>query len=250
MYYFIFEKSASKRLSELTRQIEDEVINRGLVGEMVELTPARNIDTLLTDANHKGYQTLVVVGDSRLVNKVASRILRYDIVLGVVPVSDSPALFKKIGVKDWKSAVIALQHRRWQYASLGRINDTGTFLTSCTIPQAKPGKITVETANYSVDVTTSDLTIATRAAGQRKTVIGVECTAQSNQNSSWWQGLLGKTKQDNFCRFSSDTLLVTTETPANVMVDQTVIGRTPATFTVTPKALRLIVAKQGMMNKE
>lgn len=243
MYYFIFEKPSSKRLAEQTRQIEDEVVARGIAGEMVELTPARNIDALLTDAHHKGYQTLVVVGGSRLANTVAARLLRYEMVLGIIPLGDSPALFNKIRSKDWKSAVIALQHRRWQYASLGRINDTGSFLTTCTVQLASPTEVTVTLPTYSVTVTTDTMSVITRASAVKSTVISVECTTRPAQKS-WWGSLLSRGSGSAFSRFSAETAVITTKTPVNVVVDQTVIGHTPATFSIIPKALRLIVAKQ------
>lgn len=243
MYYFIFEKPSSKRLADQTRQIEDEVVTRGIAGEMVELTPARNIDTLLTDAHHKGYQTLVVVGGSRLVNTVAARLLRYEMVLGVIPLGDSPALFDKIHVKDWKGAVIALQQRRWQYASLGRINDTGTFLTNCQLQLTGPTAITVQLPTYTVQVTAHTFSVVTRATGARSTVISVECSTRAPK-SGWLNTVFGITAGDTFSRFSADTATITTPSPTNVVVDQTIIGKTPATFSINPRALRLIVAKQ------
>ncbi len=243
MYYFIFEKPASKRLAEQTRQVEDEVVSRGLAGEMVELTPARNIDALLTDAHHKGYKTLVVVGGARLVNSVAARMLRYEMVLGIIPLGESPALFTKIKCSDWKSAVVALQHRRWQYASLGRINDTGTFLTTCQIQLPSPSPITITLPTYSVSVTTDKISVVTRATGARSTVISIECTTAAAQKS-WWSSVVGRGSRSSLSRFSADTAEITTTPSASVTVDQAVIGKTPAVFSIIPKALRLIVAKQ------
>lgn len=243
MYYFIFEKPASKRLAELSRQIEDEVVARGIVGEVVELTPARNIDALLTDAHHKGYRTLVVVGSSRLVNTVAARLLRYEMVLGIIPLGESPALYNKIKSKDWKSAVTALQHRRWQYASLARINDTGTFLTTCSLQLTGQTEVTVEMPTYSVTLTTDHLSVVTRASDARTTVISVECTTHQPKKG-WLGSMFSLGTSAVFSRFSAETAVVTTTVPITVTVDNVVIGRTPATFSIIPKALRLIIAKQ------
>jgi len=244
VYYFIFEKPASKRLAEQSRQIEDEVVTRGIAGEVIELTPARNIDALLTDAHHKGYRTLVVVGSSRLVNTVAARLLRYEMVLGIIPLGDCPALYSKIRSKDWKGAVVALQHRRWQYASLGRINDTGTFLTNCTLQLANPTEVEIELPTYSINITVDSLSVVARASDARTTLVSVECTSRTTGKNTLWSTLFGRGTANSFSRFSAETAKVTTKTPATVMVDQTVIGHTPATFSITPKALRLIVAKQ------
>lgn len=231
----------------MARQIEDAVVNQGIAGEIIHLNPTRSIEHTLTDASQKGYQTLVVVGDTKTVNKVAARLLRFEMVLGIVPLGDQPALFEKIGVSNWEEAVVALRQRRWTHAPLGHVNNSNIFLTKATIQANQLFNLTVKTDNYTARLNPNSVYVDTRTNKHDEHHVVVHCLSPVKKSSSLSR-LWGKlTRQDSpttLTELSAETVKLETSEPYNIIIDQLTIARTPTEFSIIPKALRLIVKKK------
>lgn len=248
MYYFIFEYPRNRKLVEVARQVEDEVVSCGIAGEIIELTPARNIDNLIADAGRKGYQTLVVVGGSKLVNKIASKLLRYEMVFGVVPLGRSESLEKLINCSDWKEAVDALKRRRWIFSAMGRIEDKTTFISPCNLDIQSKKRVTIETDNWSTQINTTSLTVQPINKENGKPLIAVHCQSKVGEKSglaSWWHTLTS-TEKTALSVFKNDSIIIKTEEQLSLVIDDMIIARTPTTISVIPRAIRLIVAKKSV----
>lgn len=245
MYYFIFEYPRNRQLVDIARQVEDEVVSSGIAGEIIELTPARNIDNLIADANRKGYQTLVVVGGSKLVNKVASKLLRYEMVFGVVPLGKSESLTSLIKCNDWKEAVEALKKRRWIFSAMARIEEKTTFISPCSLSFQGQKNVTIETESWSTQIKALALTVQPTSQDDSHPLIMVKCKSRSNSKNSltrWWQGLTS-TEETSSSLFKNESIVIKTEEQLSLMIDDMIIARTPTTISVIPRAIRLIVAK-------
>lgn len=246
MYYFIFDQPTNRRLAETAKQIEDAVVSQGIAGEIIHLNPTKSIEYCLTDAHQKGYQTVVAVGDPKLVNKVAARLLRFDMVLGIIPLGEHLALLEKIGVSNWEEAIVALRQRRWQHAPLGHINNSNLFLTKASLDVNGRSEITVVTADYRAKLTPATVTINTRTTSNGEHQVVVHCAVilkQKSGISGWWQRFKHHDLPISVSEFSGDTLRITSGEVINLIIDRTTIARTPIEFSVIPKALRLIVKK-------
>ncbi|MDO8471636.1 MAG: hypothetical protein Q7S64_00595 [bacterium] len=226
--------------------MEDAVVSQGIAGEIIHLNPTKSIEYCLSDAHQKGYQTVVAVGDPKLVNKVAARLLRFDMVLGIIPLGEHLALLEKIGVSNWEEAIVALRQRRWQHAPLGHINNSNLFLTKAILDVSGRGEITVITADYQAKLTPATVTINTRTTANNEHQVVVRCEVVLQQKTGfggWWQRFKHHDLPLSVSEFSADTLRLTSPEPINLIIDRTTIARTPIEFSVIPKALRLIVKK-------
>ncbi len=246
MYYFIFDYPTTKRLADLAKNIEDAVVDSGIAGEIIELNPTKNLDNLLADASQKGYQTLVIVGGAKLVNKTAAKLLRYDMVLGVIPLGEIPTLFEKIKCENWQEAVAALKRRRWEHTPLGHINNTNIFLTRAKLDLESITKIKIAVKGFELE-TEVESAIVTTTANKRGENLVTVTSFGPKEKKGFLKNIFGsKTAEDNkYSKFSYPSITIDSEEPISIDVDHLTIGRTPATFSVIPKALRLIVGKKG-----
>lgn len=245
MYYFIFERPLTRPLLETSHQIEDEVVAGGIAGELVELTPGRNLDGIIADAHRKGYQTIAVVGGSKLVNQVASRLLRYEMVMGIIPLVNSAATARLTGVSGWQEAVQALRQRRWQYAAMGRVGDTAAILTPAQLLVHPSIPLNLTTPRYEAVIKASHCEIVAVFRGQARPYI--EITARSVVSAPqprWWRLFSGGHTEASSV-FREESVGLSSRYPLPLVVDGQTIARTPIIINVMPKAIKLIVSRSG-----
>lgn len=247
MYYFIFDYPTTKRLAELAKNIEDAVVDSGIAGEIIELNPTKNLDNLLIDASQKGYQTLVVVGGAKLVNKTAAKLLRYDMVFGVIPLGDIPTLFEKIKCESWQDAVAALKRRRWEFTPLGHVNNTSIFLTKAKLDLEQPTAIEISVKGFDLTTIAQEAVVTTTLNKKGESLVTLNCLGPIKKGGflSNFFGAKKNNTQAQLSKFSYPVIEIDSEQPISVDVDHLTIARTPASFSVIPKALKLIVGKKG-----
>jgi len=245
---------AGRKMEVFQEKVKDVLGDLGIAGETVSPSPARTIEELASLGVVKGYSTIVAVGSERIVNKVVTALINQkanqDVVLGIIPDNFQSVLAKKIGVTDVKSACQALKQRKLQTIDACFIEPNKYFLTKAVLE-----------SNRIFD---SYLILDTLQAGfpcSRMTIRpGLKITIEdgSLQKQSLMQKFLGifsktQRKED---RDISTSIFVSKkakiEVPnasISVKADDETIAKTPITIHNRPKALKIIVAREGIDNQ-
>lgn len=246
MYYFIFEQPLTRKQSEVAQQIEDAVVAGGIAGELAVADVYTDIDGLLASAHHKGFQTVVVVGSARLANHVAARLIRYEMVLGIVPWEEAPSLAELTGTPDWQSAIPALKQRRWRYAALGRLGDQGVFLSRVILQIKRSSEIVrLRTTDYAVLFNATNVSLTCTAAGLKEHHVLFECHTVAPELSGW-NRLWGKKVEGPFSRFTMEDFWLESEVTLPITLDSETIATTPVRVSTLSRAVRLIVARRHL----
>lgn len=246
MYYFIFEQPLTRKQSELAQQIEDTVVADGIAGELVVADAYTDIDQLLAAAHHKDFHTVVVVGSPRLANHVAARLIRYEMVLGIIPWDETPSLNQLIGCTDWQSAVAAVKKRRWKYVALGRLGDQGVFLSTASLQIKRTSEIIrLRTKTYTALFNATQVTLNCTTQGLKEHQVIFTCETVAPELTSW-QRFWRKKVSGPISRFALENFLLETETPLPIILDHEVIATTPINISTLPRAVRLIIARASI----
>lgn len=129
MYYCIFEPPVGPKEYERVAQIKSKLTELGIVGEMATPMPGKTIEQLVSNAVSKRYSTVVAIGGIALINQVVRAVEPYDLVLGIVPLTEHADITTLIGTSTWEAAADQLKRRRCQPVWLGEMNGGISFLT-------------------------------------------------------------------------------------------------------------------------
>jgi len=242
VYYYIFEQTKKKRVARTYEKIKDQLTDLGITGEIVTPSPARTTEELTAIGLQKGYSTIVGVGSSQHINKIASQLEGQKAVLGVIPLTSS-TVSQMIGVSDIKSACEALRFRKLEEIDLVLIEPNKYYLTQAEIHITKPQELYFELGSlvvgrgYFTDLTiTHDLNFYLDNTKTQGAGLG-----------NFWGWLWGKKKSsNNFSHFHSRRIKIETVEPLPIIVNGEVVAKTPAVFHLKQKALKLIVARSKL----
>ncbi len=243
MYYYIFEPALQPNGYERITQIKDLLSTLGIAGEMVTPTPGRTVEDLVDLAVAKRYSTIVAVGGSELINRVARAIEPHDTVLGIIPLQKNPDLTSLIGTSEWRSAAHQLKRRRWQPVRLGLLNNTACFLTPAQIQLANTEPYTLTTPDFVIQGKGGTISIAPGSSEKAQEQLAVRIE-KPIPRSGLLSSLFGKSKSEtSLTTLSVTSLELITDEKAEVVVAGSTLCTTPIHCTSQEKLLRLIVGK-------
>lgn len=253
MFFYLYDAVVlDKKYATLLDQIESRVIELGINGRIERLTPLRNIKELIDHGVKNGAHTIVVVGTDQTFLRTLQVTAQYDVAVGFLPFGPS-ALGSLFGVTDPLDGCNALSRRITKQLALGKANQT-YFLTEVTAELPRGTKITCD-GQWSIitqtDTTTLALANLGHVLGSRVEVPTVYDTHQLHlmlQPHSQPTGFLRK----QVLNHPTSVLVhkVTIEHPdlsVAVLLDQTTALKTPVSFSLKAKAIKVIVGKQRLL---
>ena len=83
---FVTDKKHERQLS----LIENRLTDLGISGRIERLTMFKNIRDIITDAERRGCETVVAVGNDETVGKLVEVAGDFDLAFGVIPVGEGP----------------------------------------------------------------------------------------------------------------------------------------------------------------
>lgn len=248
MYYYIFDQPQGSNEYQRTAEIKERLNTLGIAGEMATPTPGKGVQELVQIAVQKRYATIVAVGGITLINQVARAIEPYDVVLGIIPLQENPAIFELIGSDSWQAAADQLKKRRWRHIKLGLMQGDICFLTPATLSTGKDKVMQLKTPDFQLSDADLEITITPLRTEQEQAdgALILEMHKQTAKKAGFLEKLRGpvKTAQET-SRFYLDSFTLETQEPAQVSVAGEVLTTTPLTCTTQSKPLRLIVARGG-----
>lgn len=249
MFFYLYDSFVlDKKYAPTLDRIEGRIIELGINGRVEKLTALRNIKELIEQGIKSGAHTVVVVGNDQTFLRALQVVAQHNCALGFLPIGENK-LGAVFGITDPLEGCNTLSRRITKQLPLGKANQTyflthvtadfpaGTHLrcneqwnlitqtehTDCTIANLDRLGDT-EVKHHSTDQTQLDLTLAPRS-----------------EPSGW----LRKAKQLHPTTVSVQK--VTVDHPDHavaVRLDDTTVIKSPVTFSVKPKAIKIIVGKQ------
>lgn len=253
MYYYIFDvrKCKNRRQIEL---IKDHLSSLGISGEFVipdRIRPARD---LAEQGVFKGYSTIVAIGSDDLIDEVAAVMLSKQQAFGIVPLKASDNIMKAIGVTSWEEAATSLRYRKITDTRVGILNEKHVFFSYCEVDLERPASLTVEFENYLVQSKARELYIANTMPGLKKKnpeMLDVIMRSVDPKSDTLW-GRLKKvvgnapgSKEKDLTIIRSDGLRLFSPRQLSILVDGRPFAKTPATFGISQKTIRLITKKNA-----
>ncbi|OIN90188.1 hypothetical protein CO019_01130 [Candidatus Berkelbacteria bacterium CG_4_9_14_0_2_um_filter_42_30] len=251
MYYYIFDVRKCKNRRQI-EAIKDHLSELGISGEFVipdKIRPARD---LAEQGVFKGYSTIVAIGADNLIDEVAAVMLDRQQAFGIIPLGASDNIFKIIGAADWEEAATNLRFRRITESHVGIINEQNVFFSYCEIDFDKSTSVTVEFEDFLLQAKARELYIANRFPGLRKKdpdKLDVIMKSVDPDSDNLW-GRLKKiivgthiAKDLDLSLIRSDGVRVFSPRQLPILVDGRVFAKTPATFGISQKSIRLITKK-------
>jgi len=253
MYYYIFDVRKCKNRRQI-ETIKDRLTDLGISGEFVvpdRIRPARD---LAEQGVFKGYTTIVAIGADDLINDVASVMLSKQQVFGVIPLNASENIHRIIGASSWEEAAINLRYRKVTDTRVGIINQQNVFFSYCELDLDRPASVTVEFENFVFQAKANELFVANQFPNFAKKYpnqLDVIMKSVDPKSTTFWgrfrKMIVGNSikKDIDLTLIRSDGLRIFSPRQIQIRVDGRVAAKTPATFGISQKTIRLITKKSG-----
>jgi diacylglycerol kinase family enzyme len=242
MYYYIYDAYlADKKYQQTLAKIETRLTDLGISGKINRLSFSKNIGQILKEEVKRGLKTIVVVGNDKTLGNILNLLPDISIPLGIIPIGNDNAIANTLGIFDSESACEILASRIVERVDVGMINNY-YFLTALSIENQ--GVILNCENSYFVEITDTNHIIEIinlDTKGVCSPIDGQLDTYLKQKQQKLWRQQIVSTSH-----FKQQNLNIASATDQSVSVtihDEQRIIKTPATITLLPKKLRLIVGK-------
>jgi len=247
MYFYIYDSFLSDKKYESTlARVEARLLELGINGKIEKLTILKNLKEMVQDALKKGAKTLVVVGDDTTLSKVISYVAPHKkATLGYIPVGPEKKIAELLGIPSGEAACDVLSKRIVHKFDLGKVNKK-YFLFNLDIAKKKNVKIECD-GNYTIEAITPDssLKICNLGLLEEETYFNPGdglLEAVVLDKKSGWNIFKSSFKKDSVFPIKKAKIKCHTECVSLVADGETII-KTPATVSVVPKRLNIIVGR-------
>ncbi len=249
MFFYLYDSFVlDKKYAPILDRIEGRIIELGINGRVEKLTALRNIKELIEQGIKAGAHTVVVVGNDQTFLRALQVVAQHNCALGFLPIGDNK-LGAVFGITDPLEGCNTLSRRITKQLPLGKANQT-YFLTQVTADFPAGTHLRCnEQWNLITQTEHTHCTIANLGSLGESTVqyhlpeqAQLDLVLEPQAPPSSW---LRKAK-----RLHPTTVTihkVTIDHPEHavaVRLDDTTVIKSPVTFSVKPKAIKIIVGKQ------
>ncbi|MBT7553456.1 hypothetical protein HN670_03240 [bacterium] len=242
MYLYIYDSFLNhKKYNDLLIKIEKRITDLGIKGKVARLSVLKNMKELILDGVKDGVQTVVVIGDSQSFAKVINIVADLDVTLGLVPVDNSSAIAKVLGIPPGVLACDVLASRIIKKVDLGKINNH-YFINNAEIIN---GDVVIEYDNFKITPTTTEnkITLYNFAGNNNvnvssKPIDGIlEAVIVPVKSTMFGK----KSIPETVLPFTKIKIGSNSEEQVSIVTDEQIIMKTPADISVTPEKLKIIV---------
>lgn len=243
MYFYIFESSPRNQQNNLEERVRDYVSDLGIAGEITAPSSLKPLEHLVSEAQEKKYSTIVAVGGIKHLTNVASCVAGSSLVLGMIPLAQSPNLNQLLHITNWKEAALALKARRFIEARMGIIEPSrDVFLTSCQIKLANLKKGLITFTGYEVEFSGNLMEISLNA---EESLLTFKIQGKEKLSVFKFFTFGGENKTDLYSsQFKSKKGFIKTDPPLPIFIENIEIAKTPVTVSLHHKKIKIIVAKK------
>ena len=233
MFFYLYDAVVlDKKYSSLLDRVESRVIELGINGRVERLSPLRNLKELISQAVKSDAHTIVVFGSDSTFLHAMQVVAHHDITLGFLPFGESQ-LGPLFGMLDPVEGCNNLSRRITKQLSLGKANQT-FFLSVVTAQLPRGTRLRCN----------DQWTVVTQADTTECTLLNTGLLEVTLQPQLAAKGFLRKATPAHSTKLT--VTKVHLEHPDNilpVLLDHTTTLKTPITFSIKPKAIKVIVGK-------
>lgn len=245
-YTYLFDQFLrDKRYEAEVNRIESRILELGLNGKIEKLSALKNVKEILRTAVARGSDTIVAVGNDHTLSKVVDVVAGERITLGFLPVGSPNDTAALLGIPRGVSACDVLSQRIIANMDIGQVNDDQHFLFSVEIPSNDveiecDGKFRVSTDAENGKFMIQNL--GSVGGARRNPSDGKLETVVVRQRSGFLP--FGRRGFDEEAVLPMKRATIHSRGDRlSLVLDGTNVVKTPATVTVAPKKLRVIVGK-------
>jgi diacylglycerol kinase family enzyme len=256
MYFYIYDSFlADKKYENVLARVEARILELGINGKIDKLTILKNLKELVVDAIKRGADTVVAVGDDRIISKVVSIIAQYSkVTLGIIPLGPENKIAQILGIPEGERACDILSKRIIKKVDLGKVNDS-YFISSLEITK---GNIKLECdGQYQIEPQFSEGSISICNFGNIFKETKLSKKDVSNPQDGILEAVISSPSSGLFNIFKKDfkrdsvfpvkKVKIKCETECiPLLLDGQIVVKTPATVEVAPKKLNIIVGRSRM----
>ncbi|MCX6810593.1 MAG: diacylglycerol kinase family protein [Candidatus Berkelbacteria bacterium] len=253
MYYYIFDVRKCKNRRQI-EMIKDHLSDLGISGEFAVPDRIRPARELAEQGIFKGYSTIVAIGADDLIGEVASVMLSKQQVLGVIPLGASDNIYKIIEANTWEEAAENLRFRKVTDTRVGIINEQHVFFSYCELAIDHPTSVTIEFEDFVLQAKAKELFIANQFPNFVRRFpdkLDVIMKSVDPKSTTIWGrfkkaiGASGIVRDIDLTLIRTDGLRLFSPRQLQIKVDGRIAAKTPATFGISQKTIRLITKKSG-----
>ncbi len=248
MYLYIYDSFlADKKYEAVLARIEARLLELNINGKIEKLTILKNLKEMVEDGVKKGVETLVVVGDDTTLGKVISYVAPYrKVIIGYIPIGPKSKIPPLLGIPAGENACDILSKRIIKKFDLGKVNEK-YFLFSLAVANRENVKIECD-GKYSIQATspTSSLKICNLGLIDEETFFDPgdgRLEAVVMEENSGWRIFGSSFKKDSVFPLKKAKIKCETECVPLVIDGETIV-KTPATVSIVPKRLSIIVGRE------
>ncbi len=253
MYYYIFDVRKCKNRRQI-EAIKDKLSFLGISGEFVIPDRIRPAYDLAEQGIMKGYSTIVAIGADDIIDEVAAVMLNKQQAFGIIPMQASENISSIIGIRDWESAAECLRFRKITDTRVGIINERQVFFSYCQLDLSAPAILTVEFEDFLLQTKAKELYVSNKIQGMiKKDPDKLDVIIRSVDVRGF--GIWGKIREMvsptaikndiDLTLVRSDGVRIFSSRQIPIYADGRISAKTPATFGVSQKTIRLITKKQS-----
>lgn len=228
---------------KLLSKLEAHILELGIKGRIVRLSPLKNLKEVVDDAAKSGVQTVVAVGSDATLTQVVAAAAPSRLVVGFIPTSTKSNLARVFGLPPLLGAADVVSARIIKTIDLGRANHS-LFIDCAEIES--PSEVTVSFAQFSID--------CVPGAAAAIANVGFSCAASRGATFDPMDGkldlLVAPSKGQSLATHLSVNTVVVRDhgNTSSIRLDGTTTLKTPVQIEVVPRALKIIVGSDRIFS--
>ncbi len=244
-YLYVYDQELGHpRYHKLLSRLETRILELGIKGRSVRLTPLKNLREIVAEAVTQGVQTLVAVGSDATLCSAVSACIGSGVTIGFVPTDSNSALARVLGIPPQDGAVEVLSARIVKSVDVGQVNSS-YFIDGVAVTE--PESCTVTLRGFSLECSHgSSLSISN---------IGYSTLPKGSPLFDPTDGRLNLTVtpprgrgQVTHLSLQSATIASSSATGGSLLLDGVVTQKTPGKISVLQKALKVIVGADRLFS--
>ncbi len=244
-YLYIYDQELGHpRFHKVVSRLETRILELGIKGRTVRLTPLKNLREIVAEAVTQGVQTIVAVGSDATLSSAISACIGSGVAIGFIPTDSSSSLARILGIPPQDGAVEVLSARIVKAIDVGQVNNS-YFIDGVTV--SEPESCTVALKGFSLE--------CSRGSSLSISNIGFSSLPKGSPLFDPTDGRLNLTVtpprgrgQVTHLSIQSATVTASGDSGGSLLLDGVVTQKTPGKISVLHGALRVIVGADRLFS--
>jgi hypothetical protein len=240
IYFYVYDGSLSEpKFANTLARIETHLTDLELQGRVGRLGPLKSAKEMVTSAIKAGATTIVAVGNDNTVIETLNAIAETKATLGIIPIGKPNTLAELLGIPEGDAAAEVLAARKTELIDLGKVG--GYYFLSNAETQATDVSVRCDEQYTIASEATDGRIVFSNLVQDSNCQDGfLELTIESPKQGGWFK----KEAAASLAPFQSAEVTNVGKDEIELLVEQKYSVKLPATVSVVPSALKIIVGRE------